>query len=45
MASKKNRNPLAIPAKSRKSAGPMKNKKNKRKSKKNKTKDYLDDNF
>lgn len=38
----KNRNPSALPAKSRKSSGPMKNKKDKRKS--NKTSDE-DDNY
>jgi len=46
MAAKKKskvRNPAAIPAKKRKSAGPMKNKKNKRQS--NKKKKFLEEDF
>lgn len=40
---KKFRNPAVIPAKSRTSGGPMRNKKNKRKNGKNKQKEFLDE--
>lgn len=42
---KKHRNPAAIPAKTRTSGGPMRNKKDKRKNGKNKQQKYLEENY
>jgi len=44
-AKKKYRNPAVVPAKTRSSSGPMRNKKDKRKNGKNKQSEFLDEEY